>query len=89
MLESAPEASDELAAKNATEHRDREKETRAGSNPAGVIEREPTGRDDTMDMGRKPEFLVPGMEHAEEADLGTEVSGIAGDLKKSFCAGTE
>ena len=29
------------------------------------------------------------MKHAEEADLGTEMSGIAGDFKKSFCTGTE
>jgi len=62
---------------------------RTGSDPAGVIEGEPTGRDDTVDMGMKLEFLVPGVKHAEEADLGPEMSGVARDLEKSFCAGTK
>jgi hypothetical protein len=35
-------------------------------------------------MGMKLEFLVPGVEHAEEADLGPEMSGVASDLEKSF-----
>ena len=35
------------------------------------------------------EFLVPGMEDAEEADLGTEMGGIARDLQQGFGAGPE
>ncbi len=35
-----------------------------------------------MNMGMKKELLIPGMQYAEEADLRTEVSGIAGDLQK-------
>jgi hypothetical protein len=34
-----------------------------------VIERESTGGDDTVDMRMKLEFLVPGMQYAEEANL--------------------
>ena len=30
---------------------------------------------------RIPEFLVPGMEHAEEADLGSEMGGVARDFE--------
>ena len=56
---------------------DGEKEARARPNPAGAIEGEPTRWDDAVDMGMKLEFLVPGMEHAEEADLGAEMSGVA------------
>ena len=37
----------------------------------------------------KLEFLVPGMEHAEEADLGSEMGGMAGDFQQSFGAGSE
>src|SRR5450759_1488045 len=48
VLESALETGDELAAKDTTEHADGEKEPRVGSNPVGVIERQPTGRDDTV-----------------------------------------
>jgi hypothetical protein len=37
----------------------------------------------------KLEFLIPGVEHAKEADLSPEMSGIASDFEKSFCAGTK
>jgi hypothetical protein len=40
-------------------------------------------------MGMKLEFLVPGVKHAEEADLGTEMSWVASDLEKSFRTGTK
>jgi hypothetical protein len=43
---------------------------------SGVIAGESAGGNDTVDMGVKLEFLVPGMEHAEEADLGSEMGGI-------------
>jgi hypothetical protein len=33
--------------------------------------------------------LVPGMEHAEEADLGAKVSRVAYDLNESGCTGAE
>jgi hypothetical protein len=40
-----------------------------------------------MDMGMKLEFLVPGVEHTEEADLGTEMGGVARDFQQGFGAG--
>ena len=70
MLKSGPESGDELAAKQTPEYLNGEKEARARSNPAGVIERESAGGDDTVDMGMKLEFLIPGVQHAEEANLG-------------------
>ena len=42
-----------------------------------------------MDMGMKLELLVPGMQHAEEADFRAEVSGIASDFEKCFGTGAE
>jgi hypothetical protein len=42
-----------------------------------------------MDLGVKFELLVPGVQPAEEADLGTEMPGSASDLEKSFCTGPE
>ncbi len=89
MLEGGLEASDELATKHATQHGAGKKETRAGSNPSSMVERESAGRDDTVDMGMKLQLLVPGMQHTEEADLGPETPGIAGDLEESFCTGTQ
>jgi len=89
VLEGGPEASDELATKHATQHWAGKKEMRAGSNPSSMVEREPAGRDDTVNMRMKLKLLVPGMQHTEEADLGPETSGIAGDLEESFCTGAE
>src|SRR5271165_1429948 len=89
VLEGGLEAGDELATKDAPQHREGKKEARAGSNPVGVIERQPTGRDDTVDMGMKLELLIPGVQDTEEADVGPEMSGIAGDFEKSFCTGSE
>jgi hypothetical protein len=75
-FESRLEPVDELSAKYAPEHVDGEKESRVRPNPAGVIAGEPTRRDDAVDMGMNLEFLIPGMQHAEEADLGTEMPRI-------------
>ena len=75
-LKSRLERVDELSAKYATEHVDGEKESRVRPNPAGVIGREPTRWDDAVDMGMNLEFLVPGVQHAEEADLGAEMAGV-------------
>ena len=60
-----------------------------GAEPAGVVERESAGGNDAMDMGMVFQFLIPGMEHAEEADLGAEMFGIASDFEQGFGAGTE
>src|SRR6266705_3410148 len=40
----------------------------------GVIGGESAGRNHAMDMRVKLELLVPGVQHAEEADLGTAMS---------------
>ena len=58
-------------------------------NPPGVIGREAAGRNDTMDMGMKVEFLAPGMQHAEETNLGTKMPRIASHFEKSFGTGAE
>lgn len=70
------EPSDELPAKYAPEHLDGEEESRARANPTCAIEGEPTRGDDTVDVRMKLEFLIPGVQHAEEADLGTEMGGV-------------
>jgi hypothetical protein len=88
-LKGGLETVDELAAKHPPEHRNGKKEARVRSNPAGVIEREPTRGDDTVDMGMNLEFLVPGMQHAEETDLSPEMCGVPRHLQKRFCAGPQ
>src|SRR5437868_15010372 len=88
-LESGSKSRDELATKHAPQYSNGKKEAWVGPNPAGVIARESAGGNDTVDMGMKLEFLVPGMEHAEEADLGSEMGGIVRDLLQGFGAGPE
>src|SRR5580658_2198199 len=58
-------------------------------NPAPVIGGEPAGWDHAMDMGMNPEILSPGMQDAEESDLGAEMFGIGSDLQQSRGAGAE
>ena len=52
-LKGGLETVDEFAAKHPPEHGDGKEEARVRSNPAGVIEREPTCWDDAVDMGMK------------------------------------
>ena len=54
-----------------------------------MIRCKPTGSDDTVDMGMMLQSLVPGVEHAEEADLGSKVSRIASDFEQRCGAGAE
>jgi hypothetical protein len=89
MLKGRFETVDEFAAKHPPEHGNGEKEARVRSNPVGVIEREPARGDDTVDMGMKLEFLVPGVEHTEEADLGSEMAGVTRHFQERFGAGTK
>ena len=37
-----------------------------------------------MGMGMMLEFLIPGVKHAKEADLGAEMFGIASDFEEGF-----
>ncbi len=83
------QAGDELATKHAPQYSDGKEEAGVGSNPAGVIAGQSAGGNDTVDMRMQLEFLIPGMEHAEESDLGSEMGGIARDLQQGFCAGPE
>src|SRR5579864_9668492 len=87
VFEGRLQGGDELAAKHAPQYSDGKEEAWVGSNPTGVIAGESAGGNDTVDMGMQLEFLVPGVQHTEEADLGSEMGRIASDLEKSFCAG--
>src|SRR6266404_4245849 len=57
----------------------------------------PSGCDRARDLrraphnghGDEPDLLVPGVQHTEETNLSTEVSGIASDFEESFRAGTK
>jgi len=86
VMESTLECFVELAAKDATEHLHGKKEVVARFDPARVIGRQATSRSHAMYMRVKLEFLIPGVQHAEEADFCTEMLGIARDFEKGFRA---
>ena len=89
VAEGALESGNKLAAKDATEHLDGKKEGVASFDPVRVIGGESTGGNHAMNMGVKLEFLIPGMENAEETDLGTEMFRITGDFEKRFRTGAK
>ena len=89
ILKSLFEAVGELAAKDSRQHHEGKKESVLGFYPVGVIGTQPTGGNDAMHMGMQGELLTPGMQHAEETDFRTEVSGIASHFEKSFRTDTK
>jgi hypothetical protein len=89
LTEVALQSDDKLTAKNLSEHGDGKKEARVRWNPTRVIERQSAGGHHTVGMGVMFEFLIPGVEHAEEADLGAEMLGIASDLEEGFGTGLQ
>ena len=79
----------ELAAKDPAQHFVGKKEGAAGLDPSRVIGGQATGWEYTMDMGMKLEPLIPGVQYAEETDLGAQVLGIEGYFEQSLGAGVE
>jgi hypothetical protein len=89
LTEVAFQSDDKLAAKNFSEHRDGKKEASVRRNPNRVIGRQSAGGHHTMGVRAMFEFLIPGVEHTEEADLGAEMFGIASDFEEGFGAGLQ
>jgi hypothetical protein len=86
VTEVAWQSADKLTAKNLSEHRDGKKEATVRWNPMRVIEGQSAGRDYTMGMRVMFEFLIPGVEHTEEADFGAKMLGITSDFEEGFGA---
>jgi hypothetical protein len=80
---------EKLAAEDAAEDLDGEEEGILGKNPAGVAWVETAGGNDAVEMRMQSQVLSPRMQNAEEADLGSEVLGVAGNLKHGLSGGAE
>ena len=89
LAESELETGDKLAAKYAAQHFYRQEERITWVNPALVIGRETTGRDDSMDVRMNLQILPPGMQHTQEADLGAEMLRIGSNLLECGGAGAK
>src|SRR6516225_1176397 len=88
-LKGGLESGNKLAAKDTAEHFDGQEEGSARGYPAGVIRNEAASGQHAVNMRMMLESLVPSVEHAEEADLGSQVPGIASDLQQSGSAGVK
>ena len=88
-MECVAKSSDELAAEDAAEHADGKEEGTPGGDPTGMIRSQTAGGKYAVDMRMKLQALIPAMEHAEEADLGTEMPWIASDFKQGLGAGVK
>src|SRR3984957_16323028 len=88
-LKGVLEPGDKLAAEDSAEHFDGKEERSARGDPAGVVRSETAGSQHAMDMRMMLQPLIPGMEHAEEADLGSQVAWVAGDLQQSCSTGAK
>ena len=71
----------ELAAEDSAECFDRQEEAGRGIDPSGTVESQAAGGNDVVNMGMMLEVLSPGMEHAEESDVGSKVLGIASQFE--------
>src|SRR5271157_946720 len=85
----ALQGSYELTAEDTAEHLDGKKEGVARGNPTGVIRSDTPGSKYTVDVRMKLQTLVPGVEHAEEANLSSKMPGIASDLQQGCGAGVK
>ena len=87
LLEQFTEFLAELTAEDSAECLDRQKEAGRGIDPSGTIESQSAGRNDVVDMGMMLKVLSPGMEHAEEADVRSEMLRIASQFEHRRGAG--
>ena len=77
----------ELAAEDSAQCIDRQEKARRGIDPSGSVERQPAGGNDVVNMGMVFKVLSPGMEDAEESDIGSEMLGIASQFEHRRGAG--
>ena len=81
LLEQFTELVAKLVAEDTAESLDGQEEAWRGVDPSGAIESQATSRNNVVDMGMMPEVLSPGMEYAEESDVGSQVPGVASQFE--------
>ena len=80
---------EKLAAEDAAEDLDGEEEGVFRMNPVRVAWIEAAGGNDAVEMRMRSEVLSPGVQNAEEADLGSEVLGVGRNFEHGLSAGAE
>ena len=81
---------EKLAAEDFAENPFRKKEAIiSGAHPMGMIARQAASGDDAVNVGMMLQLLIPGVEDAEEADLGAEVLRVRGNFDQGLGAAAE
>src|SRR6266581_2517810 len=80
---------EEFAAKDATQDFDGQEERIARADPTTSVRREPARRDDTVNVGMQEQVLSPGVQDADQADLGSQVFRIGCYLQQGLSTGGE
>ena len=83
LAECSSQPIDEFASEHSAQDFDRQEEGIAGADPARVVWRKTARRDHTMDMRMDLKSLPPRVQHTDEADLGSKMFFIGGNLKQS------
>ena len=81
FFKSSFESVEKLSTKDNTEYFDGQKELVSTGNPTPLIGREPSARDDAMQMGMMQERLAPSMQDRQKSDFSAEMFGVGSDLE--------
>jgi hypothetical protein len=79
----------ELASKDTAQDSDRQKESRRRRYPPLAVRGQTAARHNTVNVWMPLQRLSPGVQNAQEADLGSEMLGIGGYLEQRLRAGLE
>ena len=80
---------EKLAAEDAAEDLDGEEKGIFRMNPVRIAWIEAAGGNHAVEMRMQSQVLSPGVENAEEADLGSEVLGVGRNLEHGLSAGAK
>ena len=83
-LERSPELLQEEPSEQPRQHPHRQEEAGSAANPARAVQGQPAAGDEAVNMRMVLQVLGPGMEHADETDLGAEMARIGGDRGQRF-----
>src|SRR5215469_3192308 len=85
----ALEASYELTSKDPAQDSNRQKESRRRPDPPLVVRGQTAARHNTVNVWMPLQGLSPGVQDAQEADLGSEMLGVGRDFEQRFRTGLE
>jgi hypothetical protein len=80
---------EKLTTEDTTEGLHGEEEGILGMNPARIARIKTASGNDTVEMRMQSKVLSPGVQNANESDLGSKVLGVGRNFKHGLSAGTE